>query len=73
MRQNRKQLKLPQRTVTPARIAAPTRLMTSRLVVYSAANRYNGKAYQVMINGQTETMAESKPVGWMKMQKGIKP
>ena len=73
MRQNRKQLKLTQRTVTPARIVAPTRLMTSQLPIYLVTYRYSGKVYQVMINGQTEIMAESKPVGWMKMQKGIKP
>ncbi len=73
MRQNRKQLKLTQRTVTPARIVAPTRPMTSRLPIYLVTYRYSGKVYQVMINGQTETMAGSKPVGWMKMQKGIKP
>ncbi len=43
------------------------------LPIYLVTYRYSGKVYQVMINGQTEIMVESKPVDWMKMQKGIKP
>jgi hypothetical protein len=37
------------------------------LPVYLAAYRYEGKVYQVMINGQTGTVAGSKPVAWWKV------
>jgi LSD1 subclass zinc finger protein len=37
------------------------------LPVYLAAYRYDGKVYQVMINGQTGIVAGSKPVAWWKV------
>jgi predicted RNA-binding Zn-ribbon protein involved in translation (DUF1610 family) len=37
------------------------------LPIYLAAYRYEGKVYQVMINGQTGTVAGSKPVAWWKV------
>jgi hypothetical protein len=37
------------------------------LPAYLAAYRYEGKVYQVMINGQTGTVAGSKPVAWWKV------
>ncbi len=37
------------------------------LPVYLAAYRYEGKVYQVMVNGQTGVIAGSKPVAWWKV------
>jgi ribosomal protein S27E len=37
------------------------------LPVYLAAYRYEGKVYQVMVNGQTGVVAGSKPVAWWKV------
>lgn len=37
------------------------------LPVYLAAYRYEGKVYQVMINGQTGVVAGAKPVAWWKI------
>jgi len=37
------------------------------LPVYLAAYRYEGKVFQVMINGQTGAVAGSKPVAWWKV------
>lgn len=37
------------------------------LPVYLAAYRYEGKVYQVMINGQTGAVAGNKPVAWWKI------
>jgi hypothetical protein len=37
------------------------------LPVYLAAYRYEGKVYQVMINGQTGVVAGGKPVDWWKV------
>jgi hypothetical protein len=37
------------------------------LPVYLAAYRYEGKVFQVMINGQTGAVAGGKPVAWWKI------
>lgn len=37
------------------------------LPVYLAAYRYEGKVFQVMINGQTGAVAGAKPVAWWKI------
>lgn len=37
------------------------------LPVFVAAYRYEGKAYQIMINGQTGAVAGQKPVAWPKV------
>lgn len=37
------------------------------LPVYLAAYRYEGKVFQVMINGQTGVVAGGKPVAWWKV------
>lgn len=41
------------------------------LPVYLAAYKYEGKVYQVMINGQTGSIAGNKPVAWWKVWSAI--
>jgi hypothetical protein len=37
------------------------------LPIYLAAYRFQGKAYQVMVNGQSGTVAGQKPVAWWRV------